>query len=50
MMASSAVPEQQIMELTMIPAGAPKDAGSCLDGSAYGMYQLLNHSSDNWII
>ena len=38
------------MELVMIPAGEPALAGSCLDGSPFGMYQLLNESSPNWII
>ena len=38
------------MKLVMIPAGEPALAGSCLDGSPYGMYQLLNVSSPNWII
>lgn len=38
------------MELVMIPAGEPTVAGSCLDGSPFGMYQLLNESSPNWII
>ena len=38
------------MSLVMLPAGAPRDAGSCLDGSPYGMYQILNASSPNWII
>jgi hypothetical protein len=40
----------QNMSLVMLPAGAPRNAGSCLDGSPYGMYQLLNASSPNWVI